>query len=114
MTSNITLPVQRQLDAYNAKDLAAFVACYAEDITIYRMPNTEPVLQSRSALATFYQQQRFTVAALRADVLQRMVVGNKVIDHERVSGLTDKPYQVMVVYEVKDSLIHSAWFYPVD
>ena len=28
------LPLQRQLDAYNAKDLAAFVACYDADIAI--------------------------------------------------------------------------------
>jgi hypothetical protein len=26
--------VQRQLDAYNARDLARFVACYAEDVLV--------------------------------------------------------------------------------
>jgi len=45
--------------------------------------------------------------------LQRMIVGNKVIDHERVYGMAEQPYEVMVVYEVQDGLIVNAWFYPV-
>ena len=113
MTDN-TAPVQRQLDAYNAKDLAAFTSCYHNDIAIYRMPATEPSIKGRDALAAFYKTERFTIAALRAEVLQRMVVGNKVIDHERVYGMAEQPYEVMVVYEVQDSLIINAWFYPVE
>lgn len=109
---NNTAPVQRQLDAYNAKDLAAFIACYHSDIAIYRMPATEPALIGRDALAAFYKAERFTISALRAEVLQRMLVGNKVIDHERVHGMAEKPYEVVVVYEVKDGLIINAWFYP--
>jgi len=105
--------VQRQLDAYNAKDLAAFSRCYHSDIAIYRMPATAPALSGREALAAFYQTERFTIAALRAEVVNRMVVGNKVIDHERVYGMTQHPNDVMVVYEVQDSLILNAWFYKV-
>ncbi|WP_333606913.1 nuclear transport factor 2 family protein [Arsukibacterium sp.] len=109
--TNSADPVQRQLDAYNAKDLAAFIACYHSDIAIYRMPATAPALIGLNALAAFYQTERFTVNALRAEVLQRMVVGNKVIDHERVYGMAEQPYEVAVVYEVMDGLIINAWFY---
>ena len=107
-------PVQRQLDAYNAKDLAAFIACYHADIAIYRMPATEPALKGRAALVAFYKTERVTIAALRAEVLQQMVVSNKVIDHEKVHGMAEQPYQVVVVYEVQDCLIINAWFYPAD
>lgn len=106
------IPVQRQLEAYNAKDLAAFIACYHNDIAIYRMPATTPSLVGRDALAAFYQSERFTIATLRAEVLNRMVAGSKVIDHERVHGLADHPSEVVVVYEVQDGLILNAWFYP--
>ena len=105
-------PVQRQLDAYNAKDLAAFCRCYHPDIAIYRMPASSPALQGLAALRQFYASERFTLPALRAEVLSRMVVGNKVIDHERVHGLSDTPSEVAVVYEVEAGLIKSAWFYP--
>jgi hypothetical protein len=111
MTDN-TAPVQRQLDAYNAKDLTAFISCYHPDIAIYRMPAAAPSLKGRAALEAFYKAERFTIAALRAEVLQRMVVGNKVIDHEKVYGMAEQPYEVMVVYEVQDGLIINAWFYP--
>lgn len=111
-TVQASQPVQRQLEAYNAKDLAAFIACYHVDIRIYRMPALEPAISGKDALAHFYASERFTIAALRAEVLQRMVVGNKVIDHERVYGMTEQPYEVMVVYEVQHGLILNAWFYP--
>ncbi|KKO45220.1 steroid delta-isomerase [Arsukibacterium ikkense] len=111
--TNKTDPVQRQLDAYNAKDLDAFIGCYHPDIAIYRMPAIAPTLIGRDALAAFYQTERFSIAALRAEVLQRMMVGNKVIDHERVYGLAEQPYEVIVVYEVQDGLILNAWFYSV-
>ena len=105
--------VQRQLEAYNAKDLPAFIACYHADVRIYRMPALEPAIIGKDALAHFYANERFTNAALRAEVLQRMVVGNNVIDHERVYGMSEQPYEVMVVYQVQHGLILNAWFYPV-
>jgi hypothetical protein len=42
--------VQRQLDAYNARDLAWFVACYAPTVKVYRPPAAEPALACRQAL----------------------------------------------------------------
>lgn len=110
---HVVFPVQRQLEAYNAKDLAAFIACYHPDIAIYRMPACSPAITGHEALADFYATQRFTIAALRAEVLQRMVAGNKVIDHEKVYGMAEQPSEVMVVYEVEAELIKTAWFYPV-
>lgn len=104
-------PVQRQLLAYNAKDLAAFVRCYHPDILVYRMPNTTPALQGITAFSQFYATERFDNTALHAEVLSRQVIGNKVIDHERISGLLDAPYDVAVVYEVKHGLITTVWFY---
>ncbi|MGE5666021.1 MAG: hypothetical protein ACM3ZD_05270, partial [Betaproteobacteria bacterium] len=37
-------PVQRQLDAYNARDLETFVAQYAEEVEVVRPPAPAPVL----------------------------------------------------------------------
>ena len=34
--------VQRQLEAYNARDLERFAATYGEGIRIYRLPALEP------------------------------------------------------------------------
>lgn len=103
--------VQRQLDAYNAHDLVRFLAEYADGIRIYRLPASDPAMEGKQALAEFYATQRFNHAELHADLLNRMVLGSKVIDHERVSGLQEQPFEVAAVYEVTDGLIRSVWFH---
>lgn len=103
--------VQAQLDAYNAHDLQAFIACYSDGIKIYRPPAAEPVLSGKAAVADFYANKRFNLPALHAVVLNRMVLGNKVIDHERVAGVGDAPFEAAAVYEVSGGLISAVWFF---
>jgi hypothetical protein len=102
--------VQRQLDAYNAHDLDAFCAAYAESVEIVRLPNTQPALRGREALRAFYAEHRFNRPALHAIVRNRMVLGDKVIDHEYVEGLDDGPREVVAIYHVLDGLIARVWF----
>ena len=103
--------VQHQLEAYNARDLARFLAVYSEDVRLYRLPATEPALVGKAALAEMYATQRFNLPDLHAELLNRMVIGNKVIDHERISGVREQPFEVAAVYEVIDGLICTAWFF---
>ncbi len=105
---------QAQLDAYNAHDLRAFVACYSDDIKVYRLPDLQPVLVGKAAFADFYATQRFNRPALHAQVINRMVLGNKVIDHERIEGVRDAVYEAAAVYEVANGLIHTVWFHNAD
>ena len=105
--------VQRQLEAYNAHDLAAFMATYSDAIRLYRLPNAAPAFESKAAMADFYGQHRFSIPALRAEIVNRMVLGNKVVDHERVHGLPDGVIEAVAIYEVVDGLIQNVWFvYP--
>jgi len=103
--------VQRQVDAYNRRDLPAFLATYSDGIRLYRMPSSEPALAGKAAFGEFYRTQRFNLPALRAEILQRIVIGNKVIDHERISGLAEQPIEAVAVYEVADGLIDRVWFF---
>ena len=105
------VPVQQQLDAYNARDLARFVAPYAEDVRVYRPPAAVPALAGKRALADYYAANRFNLPALHADLVARMVLGNKVVDHERISGVRDAPFDAVAVYEVVDGLIRAVWFF---
>jgi len=101
---------QAQLEAYNAHDLGRFLAVYAEDVKLYRPPATEPVMSGKAQMAEFYGKQRFNLPALHAEVVNRMAFGNKVIDHERVTGMRPEPFEVAAVYEVVDGLIRTVWF----
>jgi hypothetical protein len=100
--------VQRQLDAYNARDLDALLATYAPDARQYELPAqllaTGPAdMRPRFAL-------RFQEPNLHAQLLQRAVMGNIVIDHETVTRtFPDGPGTVdlVAIYEVVDGLIRS-------
>ncbi len=104
--------VQHQLEAYNAHDLERFLHVYAEDVKVYRPPATEPSMAGKAVLAQYYGTQRFTLPGLRAELVKRIALGDKVIDHERVFGVGDKPFEVAAVYHVTDGLIRSVWFFP--
>ena len=103
--------VQRQLDAYNAHDLDAFMATYRDDAKVWRMPATAPALDGADAIRAFYRDQRFNRPALHAALVSRTVVGGKVADHERVTGLRDVPVDALAVYEVVDGRIAGVWLY---
>jgi hypothetical protein len=101
---------QRQLDAYNARDLERFVAEYTEDVTVHRLPGTEPILQGRQNLAEHYAKNRFNLPELHAKLMNRMVFGNKVIDQEYVTGVPGAPLEVAAIYEVTPQGISKVWF----
>jgi hypothetical protein len=112
ISTQLTDVVQRQLEAYNARDLERFVATYAEDIKIYRLPATEPAISGKAQLAQVYRE-RFSSPLLHAEILTRIVLGNKVIDHERVRGIRETPLEALAIYEVISGLIQTVWFvYP--
>ncbi len=101
---------QRQLDAYNAKDLERFVAQYTDDVVVYRLPQVEPVLVGKAAFAESYAKGPISRPEIQAEVVNRMVFGNKVIDHERVVGMGDAPVEVAALYEVTPQGISKVWF----
>lgn len=104
--------VQRQFDAYNARDLAAFVACYSDNVQVFRPPAPQPTLSGKAAFAAFYQTQRFNRPQLHATLVNRMVLVHTVIDHERIDGIGDTPVEMAVVYLVQDGLIQTVNAYP--
>lgn len=103
--------MQRQLEAYNAHDLDRFVAEYSDDIQVFRPPATEAILSGKAAFAAHYANNRFTLPTLHAVVVSRMVVGDKVVDHERITGLQTDVVEAIVVYQVVGEQIDAVWFY---
>ena len=103
--------VQRQLDAYNAHDLPSFVAMYSDDVSVYKVPAASPSMSGKEKLSEFYRDSRFNLPKLHAELLHRSVVGNKVIDHERISGLRAEPVEAVAAYVVRDGLIQSVWLF---
>lgn len=101
--------VQRQLEAYNARDLERFLAEFSPQVRVFRPPAVEPAISGIEAFGAFYAAERFNRPALHAELLGRMVIGNKVIDHERISGVREAPFEMVVVYQVVEGRIATLW-----
>jgi len=101
--------VQRQLDAYNARDLDALLATYAPDARQFAHPAT--LLAVGAADMRERMAQRFAEPNLHARLLQRVVMGNIVIDHEEVTRTFPEGagrVDMVAIYEVVDGKIQSA------
>lgn len=103
--------VQRQLDAYNARDVEGILATYAADAQQFEFP--DKLLATGSGQLRERFAARFQETNLHAQLLQRTVVGNKVIDHEEVTRTFPEgpgKIQLLAIYEVRDGKIAKAWF----
>jgi hypothetical protein len=67
-------------------------------------------LEGKSAFAEHYRKNRFCLPDLRAELVNRMVFGNKVIDQERVHGVESEAMEVAAIYEVTPHGICKVWF----
>lgn len=101
--------VQRQLDAYNARDIDALLATYAPDARQYEHPGK--LLATGADEMRERMAVRFREPNLHARLLQRAVMGNIVIDHEEVTRTFPEgtgTVNMVAIYEVVDGRIASA------
>jgi putative hydrolase of HD superfamily len=103
--------VKTQLDAYNAKDIDAFMACWRSDAKIFAHPDTllcegHAAIRERHAI-------RFQEPDLHARLIERFTIGDRVIDRECVVRTFPEgtgEIDILGIYEIKDGLIVTAWF----
>jgi hypothetical protein len=105
--------VDRHLTAYNARDLDAFMACWAPDAELLEFPD-KSLAKGTAALRARYAA-RMASPNLHADVVQRIAVGGRIIDHEHVTlTFPEGPgtLEAVLVYEFRGGLIARAWLIP--
>lgn len=97
--------VQRQFDAYNAQDIDAFCATYADDCVIALYGGA--VLQSgKDAIRARYSKTFSDHPKNRAWSVNRIAHGDVVIDHEKGERSPEGPFfEAIVIYTVKDGQI---------
>jgi hypothetical protein len=101
-----TDPVVRQVDAYNARDLGAFLDCYSPD-TVVEDATGNVVMQGHDAIRAVYDELFRESPNLHAEIEVRIRVGEYVIDEEVVTGRRGSPdaLHVAVVYHVASGVI---------
>ncbi|MDJ0975114.1 MAG: nuclear transport factor 2 family protein [Planctomycetota bacterium] len=102
---------QRQLDAYNARDLEAFLAVYTEDCTVRAFPSGEVLMEGRDAMRERYGALFANHPGLHCRLLTRVEHEHVAIDHEEVEGLReDGLVYAVALYEVREGQIRNVWF----
>jgi hypothetical protein len=104
--------VQAQVDAFNRRDVEAFMATYAPGAIHWEYP-ADTVFAGAARIRAHYTELFADPDAsrLHATVRSRMVKGRFVIDEEYIVGLpADDPHVSVIIYEVVDGRIRNAWF----
>lgn len=100
--------IDEQLEAYNARDLDRFIACYADDVTM-EDGGGNVMAEGREAMRALYGTLFVNSPDLHARVANRIRVGDYVIDEEETKGLMMEGYptemHVAVVYRVADGKV---------
>lgn len=100
--------VQRQLNAYNARNLDAFIDTYSDDVELYDFPATLRT-KGKEAMRKRYEGLFKEVFNLHAEIESRMVMENKIIDKEKVR-VGNRYIHAVAVYEVEKGKIRKVTF----
>lgn len=111
MNDDVERPVRKQLEAYNARDIDAFMPWWADDCQYFAFPST--LLAGSAAEIRERHIERFKEPDLHGELLSRIVVGNVVVDHETVTRNFPEgkgQFDVICIYEIAHGKIAKAWF----
>ena len=100
--------VNRQLDAYNARDIDKFVDTFSEDVEIYNLYEGMTMkghAQLRERYATLFDN----TPNLDCRIENRIMINNKVIDKENVT-MNDRVFDAVAIYEVANGKITKVTF----
>ena len=102
--------VDLQLEYYNKNQLDLFCSTYADDIVLTELTTGEVLVSGKEELYKKYEY-RFNVQKVHANIVNRIVMDNVVIDHEEVTGIKENEVvKAVAIYEVEDQLIKKVTF----
>ncbi len=105
-------PVEQQLKAYNNRDIDLFASAFSDTVKVYRQPGVL-TYQGRDELHKRYGAMFASTPDLHCQLVNRIVAGEVVIDHEMVQRKKGEPRTpAIAVYRVRDGLIVEVTFIP--
>ena len=106
------LVVERQLQAYNARDLPEFLAQFSADAAIHELGAVDPSSSSIAEIELRYRQLFAASPNLKAEVISRTTFGHVVVDRERIFGRMGglESVEMLAIYEVRGGRISKLHF----
>ena len=99
---------QRQLNAYNFRNIDAFLEPYADDVEIYNYPD-QLKLKGKENMRKIYAEMFEKTPNLHCELMGRIVQGNIVIDKEHVQ-FGDKFVEAVGIYHIENGKIKKVYF----
>ncbi len=100
--------VEKQLEAYNARDIEGFAATYSENVELFNYPNV-PIGKGKVNLIKTYKAFFESTPDLHCEIKSRIVIGNKVIDEEYLT-MNGQNFTAVAIYEVENGKIAKVTF----
>jgi hypothetical protein len=100
--------VQRQVNAYNARNIDLFLATYSPEVEIYDATG-KLLMKGHKQMREGYEGFFKNVTNLYCQIENRIVINNKVIDKENVRAGKDT-IQAVAIYEVEGGKIKKVIF----
>ncbi|MDQ1266309.1 MAG: hypothetical protein QG635_1461 [Bacteroidota bacterium] len=102
---------QIQLNAYNSRDLDAFLRCYSDDVEIYKFPDSL-MYKGKEKMKELYGGFFDKAINLHCKLVNRINKDKFVIDQEFVNtGIPEREnISAVAIYEVEGGFIKKVWF----
>lgn len=107
-TSNPEFIVNKQLEAYNQRNIDSFVETYSNNNKLYKFPE-HLISEGHENLYNIYDSLFKKTPNLNAEIVNRIVLGNIVIDKEKVTK-NDTTFYAIAIYEVENGKISKVTF----
>ena len=99
--------VQENLNYYNQRNIEGFMSSFPDTIALYLFGESDPVAFGKEAIRKLHKDLFDVSPKLHSTILHRIVLGNKVIDHESIKGRkgSKKRTKLVMIYEVSGDKI---------
>jgi hypothetical protein len=103
--------VQIQLEAYNSRNIDAFMKIVGDSATFWVLGEEKPWAVGYDSIKTVYNRLFESSPNLHSELISRTVLGNTVIDHEKISGRlnSEKAIELIMIYVVENEKIVRAY-----
>jgi hypothetical protein len=103
--------VQRQMEAYNRRDVDEFCSYFAPDAVTRLYENDELLAAGSEEIRALYARRFAENPRLQLTVQSRMTLDNVVIDRELISGFDGGvTIEALAIFEIRNGLIQRASF----
>lgn len=108
----MTKLVERQLDAYNRRDLEAFSMCFHSEICMTYLLSGETRCKGKEQFERLSRQLFDSSPSLQCTIKSRIILEGSIIDEELVTGSSRFPdgLHTVAIYGFRDGLIDRVWF----